>query len=725
MKLPRAHLLSPEQLAGQLLVPRFEIAAHNRDAPVMRRQMRLLARHAVGGVLFQGGSPAQLRYWTTQLAGITPVPPLLLADLPTGLGGSFDGGTVLPHPLALGAAGDGGPDGAAILAQEARAVGLQAVAGPALGMSSEWRCLHTVPERAIELLRDWRKACDDSGIILFAAIDTDFTRHDERLKAVVATGVRALMPANRDTLAVLHGRRHSLRYPGVLAAWHGAGGAGSATRWQQALSPLLHGADLMVAVRDLPFVHYLLVERLRSDPDFRRQAEASVERIWSLKRDIFRRTPRQRHPDRVFSVVEKPAHVGTAARLAEAGLVPIRRSDRYPFSLPVRRTARHTCVQRDPSPGSELLDARLKEILPTGISGDLGLSTGEDAVCDLEIITVVDIESPLDATRLAKRVEEIRPDTAAIALVVFGPPAALAALPPSLPVDLVLLACSDVPPVWDAVWRAIFGAIPLSGSLPDLPTAPWPGGGLALGDSAGVLTLPGQLEAAVRTAIAAGAPHSVDLLSARGGTCEEVHIAGDTGGSRPGHGGAGQRLMARIGDHLAVRRLISLRYLEEAIPIQAILPTSESVPENLTLMDLLIDPEDKVSPALQRTLVSELVSVLAGIDRDDFVRTHIAQPLGIRGSMRHGEGEPVSTRELAVLGRLLLQGGWYGSRRLFSTVTTFLLMQAFQRNGHVALEDGEGGYLWLSPERDRLGVLLADGDIDPGLAEAIRQYLLG
>ncbi|NIW78210.1 MAG: hypothetical protein GWN16_01570, partial [Calditrichae bacterium] len=78
----------------------------NCHSPEARRAIHALQKFHVGGFIFFNGHPADIRFWSNWLQRESRYPLLLGADLERGLHSVFSQGTILPHPLAFGAADD-------------------------------------------------------------------------------------------------------------------------------------------------------------------------------------------------------------------------------------------------------------------------------------------------------------------------------------------------------------------------------------------------------------------------------------------------------------------------------------------------------------------------------------------------------------------------------------------------------------------------------------------
>jgi beta-glucosidase len=148
--LPSWQQLSLPQQVAQLLVVRT--SGHLFDQELRYPQWEAPAatlRHwiqdlGVGGVIFLGGSTAELATRIQQMQHWSSVPLLMAADIEQGVGPRFSGATWMPPPMALGAVAQFDLPQAcayakamgAITAQEADAVGLNWLLAPIVDINN-------------------------------------------------------------------------------------------------------------------------------------------------------------------------------------------------------------------------------------------------------------------------------------------------------------------------------------------------------------------------------------------------------------------------------------------------------------------------------------------------------------------------------------------------------------------------------------------------------------
>lgn len=278
---------------GQRRYPRWELD---------NGTLRALLSEGVGGVILLGGSAAELRLRTRQLAAWSDQRLLLCADVEEGVGQRFEGASWLPPPLGLGHIHRRDPQAAIALAErygsctgrEARALGLNWVLGPVCDVNNNpanpvinVRAWGEQPDVVAELAAAFIRGVQAEGVLACAKhfpghgdtaedshLDLPVLPHTlERLEAIelppfqraIATGVAAVMtahlllpeldpdrPATLSPAVLTHLLRHQLAFDGlvvtdalVMEAIAGRHGAGEA-----AVLALEAGADLVLMPAD-------------------------------------------------------------------------------------------------------------------------------------------------------------------------------------------------------------------------------------------------------------------------------------------------------------------------------------------------------------------------------------------------------------------------------------------------------------------------------------------
>jgi beta-glucosidase len=301
---PRSEL---RRLVARLLVVRASghLADGQRGYPRWEHDnatLRKLLAEGVGGVILLGGSAAELRLRTRQLASWSDQPLLLCADVEEGVGQRFAGASWLPPPLGVGRLHGRDPEAARSLAErygrctgrEAHALGLNWVLGPVCDVNNNpanpvinVRAWGEEPGVVAELAAAFIAGVQGEGVLACAKhfpghgdttadshLDLPVLPHNrERLDAIeippfqraIASGVASLMtahlllpaldperPATLSAPVLTQLLRHDLGFDGLvvtdalvmeaIAARHGPGEA--------AVLALEAGADLVLMPAD-------------------------------------------------------------------------------------------------------------------------------------------------------------------------------------------------------------------------------------------------------------------------------------------------------------------------------------------------------------------------------------------------------------------------------------------------------------------------------------------
>lgn len=521
MKLPRAHHLSAEELAGQVLMPKLEIGFRNIHAAPGQKILRLLKRYHIGGFILFNGHPADIRYWTALLQRESRFPLLIGADLERGLGSVFSSGTLFPHALAFGAAGDENllKSFAEVLGKEARAVGINLFFGPVLDLANDpenpivnIRAFHSQPaivsryaQIVIKTVQQFGIACVGKHFPGHGATRQDsHTNLPEIYKSLAELEAEELLPFREALAADIKGLMAGhLKAPGyplpaslepglieeiIRRQWNYRGvvftdalDMGAIQQhfhpWEQALLPLQAGADVLLMPPQLPLAHSLLVEEIQTNEAFRSRVEEAVERIFALKRWLHAHQPAQDHPLRVNKVIEHPGHTGDAAKAAEKAITLLHQSERFPLDLAKVKQVFHLIFT-----DSIFHDQPLKHfcrkmetffdnlrVLNNPASKDiqsLSLSADTVAIVSLYFRTFAGHSQELDWAQVGKTLRHLRRQNAPLIIFLFGNPYQLDRLPENLSPDALFLVYSYVQASQEAAFRALCSFIPVQGHLP-------------------------------------------------------------------------------------------------------------------------------------------------------------------------------------------------------------------------------------------------------------------
>ncbi len=491
MKLPRAHHLSAEILAGQMLMPRLNLAFINRDSVMARRMLEMIRRFHVGGFLLAGGHPADVRYWTIALQRESRFPLFFGADLEQGLGATFSNGTFFPHALAFGAADDPrlARDFGEMTAKEARSVGINLCFAPVLNLANATqnaafniRAFHSQPEKAaalalafIESVQKVGVACVGKYFFAPGATDSDLLP----ATAAAKNTAKGLLLARFEEKSLLPNiSREQWQFRGVL--FRNALDLRSVQHQlqpnAQQFSTFQAGADVLLAPPDLPLAHRRLVERMKADSAFRKSVEASVEQVFSLKKWLHKHKPAQNHPFRVNKMVEHPNHFGAAMRVAERAVTLAHKSKRFPLNVDNIKRVYHIVFTDDNETAMPLdhftnalknsFDEVKALVNPTAKKmQSQQLAPGDIAVISLHFQIRAEHSPKFDLQKLADALQLLKTTGVVHIIVLFGNPFQLRHLPAKA-ADALFLTYSDVPASQLAAFRAICSEIEAQGKLP-------------------------------------------------------------------------------------------------------------------------------------------------------------------------------------------------------------------------------------------------------------------
>jgi len=289
----------------------------------------------VGGVIFLGGSVAELALRTQQLQDWATFPLLMAADVEEGVGQRFSGGTWFPPPMALGAiaqtnlplAQQYAAEIGAAIAQEALAVGLNWMLAPVVDVNNNpqnpvinVRALGESPDTVSALATAFIEGAQPYSVLTCAKHfpghgDTATDSHLElpliphprdRLQRIEWPPFQAAIAAQVDAVMSAHLLLPTLdeRYPATLSPRiltgelrQGMGFEGLivtdalvmgaiANRYGANEAPVLAveaGADILLMPVDPAGAIQAVVEAVECGRIAAERIQASVERIWQAK----------------------------------------------------------------------------------------------------------------------------------------------------------------------------------------------------------------------------------------------------------------------------------------------------------------------------------------------------------------------------------------------------------------------------------------------------------
>lgn len=348
--LPAWQQLSLQQQVAQLIVVRasghlfdHEIRYPQWEAPTAKLR-HWIQDLGIGGVIFLGGSTAELAARTQQMQSWSQVPLLMAADVEQGIGQRFSGATWLPPAMALGAiaqsdllkACDHARTMGAITAQECEAVGLNWLLGPVVDVNNNpdnpaisLRAFGETPDIVIPLVEAFIQGTQDYRVLTAAKhfpghgdtatdphLDLPIIPHSrERLdqielapfRAAIAAGVSAVMtahlkvtaldadnPATFSAAVLTQTLRQEMGFEGLIVT--DALVMQAITRnydvHEAPIMALEAGADVILMPVDAEGTIKAICDAVKTGRLTRARIHESVERIWRAKQTIFGSSPK-------------------------------------------------------------------------------------------------------------------------------------------------------------------------------------------------------------------------------------------------------------------------------------------------------------------------------------------------------------------------------------------------------------------------------------------------
>ncbi|NJL90338.1 MAG: beta-glucosidase [Coleofasciculaceae cyanobacterium SM2_1_6] len=342
---PNLEKLSLPQLVAQMFVVRASgyLFDHQIQYPAWepsREQLRaLVADLGVGGVIFLGGSAAELSLRIQELQSWAEIPLLTAADIEEGVGQRFSGATWFPPPMALGAidqidsalAGNYAYQMGAITAQEAQAIGLNWLLAPVVDVNNNpdnpvinVRAFGEDVATVTRLTQAFIRGCQNSPVLTTAkhfpghgdtAVDSHLelpvlSHSPERLESLELVPFRGAIEAGVDSImsahllipswdaqypatlspGILTGKlRQELGFEGLIVTDALIMG-GIANTYGAKEAPVLAveaGADILLMPVDPAGAIAALVAAVETGRISLERIHQSVERIWQAKQKIF------------------------------------------------------------------------------------------------------------------------------------------------------------------------------------------------------------------------------------------------------------------------------------------------------------------------------------------------------------------------------------------------------------------------------------------------------
>ncbi len=512
MKLPRAHHLSPSEVAGNLVLAPVRLNDANRDGDTVQAGRTLVEHHHIGGFLIEAGSAAAVRFFTDYLSRIARFPLFFAVEMVPSLVQGDVECTPFPSLLSIGAIGELESLRAVIeaLGDELRAMGLNMVFVPLLNRAILSRenaipppSYHAEAGRVQQAVSVVREVFTRIGIVpvfqfvppltgLSANITEQAPFIDPAtphplLETVIpdsrtypwavslapgnslSTGEPVVFDANvvQDVVSRMKMNgvvfTHRLDYPWLEK---------TAPTPEISRKPILAGAHCLVSPARLHLTLHHLTRAMETDPEFARKAQRAVDTLFRLKKWIHTRQPAQAHPYRVFRKVHHPRHRQLARSLAERGIVALKIGKSFGNFIGSTRRIVHYGLSSHASDMlshfRQELDQRFQDVVwrsavteakkrNTPVSGGNRVLISFTASQE-EGESVVSLKNHLNAILATK------PGMSVAIFWGFLPPEVLSVVLQA--VDTVLFAPDTTPPIQAALARAVSGVYPITGHLP-------------------------------------------------------------------------------------------------------------------------------------------------------------------------------------------------------------------------------------------------------------------
>lgn len=339
-------------------------------------QLQHLIELGVGGVIFLGGSAAELALRAQQVQNWAKIPLLISADIEEGVGQRFSGATWFPPPMAISSIARQNPSLAqhyaqqmgAITAQEALAIGINWILAPTVDVNNNpqnpvinIRAFGENPQEVSQLATAFIQGAKNYPALTTAkhfpghgdtTIDSHFDlpiipHSPQRLaeielppfQAAIASGVDAVMsahliikcwdaeyPATLSEEILTRQLRQNLGFTGLIVTDALVMGA-IANRYGANEAPVLAveaGADILLMPLDPKGAIQAVCEAVESGRISPQRIRDSVERIWQAKAKVSSTVT----PDKIATQLALPAASETVMHLLQAttqvyGTVPL------------------------------------------------------------------------------------------------------------------------------------------------------------------------------------------------------------------------------------------------------------------------------------------------------------------------------------------------------------------------------------------------------------------
>ncbi|HEU4595851.1 MAG TPA: glycoside hydrolase family 3 N-terminal domain-containing protein [Pyrinomonadaceae bacterium] len=518
--------LTLRERVGQILMTPMQTEFMNVSGERFAELKKQVTELALGGVIVRGGSPHEVAALTNELQRASRVPLFVAADYERGLRMQMKNGTPFTNNMGVAAAGD--PRAAyvqgKITAEEARALGVNWLFGPVADLNNNpdnpvisVRSFGEDPQRVAEFVSAAVRGVRAGGALSTAkhfpghgdtAVDSHLglatIRADrarlERVelvpfRAAIASGVDAVMtahialplvtgdelPATLSTKMTGELLRRELGFEGLIVT--DSLGMGAITKGfpggEAAARAIKAGADLALSPPDPKGAQEAILEAVRRGEITEARIEESVRRILRAKFRLGLASQRTVDLSAVNSLVERPASVLEARRVAEDSITLLRnRGELLPLDSARAARALFVVVAADedaeegrtfiPEVRRRSKDARIVRAEPKTSAEDYEKLLAEASKAELVVVAPFVKRAASKGTvalpeAQAEFVRRLIASGKPVVVAAFGGPYLIRQFPEA-PVYLTAYAIEDVAQA--AAVRVLFGEVPARGRLP-------------------------------------------------------------------------------------------------------------------------------------------------------------------------------------------------------------------------------------------------------------------
>jgi beta-N-acetylhexosaminidase len=512
--------MNDAELVGQL----FMIRAHsNKGMDHVRSVEHLIREYHVGGLCFFQGTPEKQAAYTNRFQKLAAKVPLLISmDAEWGLEMRFKEDAMgFPEQLTLGAIRDNRLiyDMGAEIARQCRRLGVHINFAPVVDVNNNpnnpvinYRSFGEDPLNVAAKSYMYMRGMQDNGLVACAKhfpghgdtdvdshLDLPVVAHDrQRLDSIELFPFRVLADQGVASMMIAHLQvpaldptenlpsslseptinqllRGEMRYDGVIVT-DGLGMQGVTKHHepgQLEVEAIKAGNDILLLPEDVPAAALALLDYMHSSPEARERILTSVRRILTMKYDLGLTEPQQVDVENIRADINSPEAYSLRRQLIRNSLTLIRNADDL---VPIRELdtlemASLSIGVRSKTPFQEQLDA-YADIEHYQVGREIGIDRRRELLRTLGAKELVFVSLHDLSSRASKEfgitnstrelIEALRKRTEVV-LVHFGNPYALQYFDE---VDWVLQAYEEEEDFQHLAAQALFGAMPINGSLP-------------------------------------------------------------------------------------------------------------------------------------------------------------------------------------------------------------------------------------------------------------------